>query len=441
MDSPFAPPDPPVEPPYRSSPTPTLTAPRSWPIHPDGQPVRELDHAPDRLADPLLGPPVAAQSVVMDTAVLPNRAGRRGLIIAICACVVCAAGAFAIAKATVSDDKPESSAAATTTVAPAISASANIPANIPAGNTSSGLDVIGIVATIRPSVVKVAVEIDGGVQGSGEGVGTGVILTADGEILTNAHVVAGATKVRVVLDGQTEPIDAEVLGVDAGNDLALIKIDKTGLPVMAFADSDTVRVGQPVVAMGYALDLEGDVSVTSGIVSALNRSMVTDEGALDGLVQTDAAISSGNSGGPLVDATGAMIGINTAVARGDAMNAANNIGFAISTKEINGLLERLRTGGTSQAPQGYLGIGVEDRHDGGSGAIVTDVESGSAADTLGLQVGDIVTKVNGVPINGQAGLIGAIRDSAPRDEISVEYTHDGKALSGTATLDARPPGG
>ena len=416
-------------------------------MHPGGQPVQPTHLAPDPPPVAPVGPPVAPQSVVMDTAVLPSRARKRGVIIAVAACIVSAVGAYAIAKATVSDDKSDNAAPTATTIAPAISTSATTPgnpsaapsANAPGGNTSSGLDVIGIVAKIRPSVVKVAVEINGGVQGSGEGVGTGVILTSDGEILTNAHVVADASKVRVVLDGETEPIDATVLGVDVGNDLALIKVDKTGLPTMAFADSDKVQVGQPVVAMGYALDLEGDVSVTSGIISALNRSMVTDNGALDGLLQTDAAISSGNSGGPLVDASGAMIGINTAVARGDATNAANNIGFAISTKEINRLLDRLKTGGTTQVAQGYLGIGVEDRHDGGSGASVTDVESGSPADKLGLQVGDVVTKVNGVAINGQAGLIAAIRDSAPGDKITVEYTHDGTAESGTATLATRPP--
>ena len=439
MDSPFAPPEAPVEPPYRTTPTPTLlTAPGSWPVHPGGQPVQ---HAPDPAPAPPQGPPVAPASVVMETAVLPSRPRRRGVVMAVVACVLSAVGAYAIAKASVSDDKSDAAVAASTTVAPAISTSATTSANAPSGNTSSLLDVIGIVAKIRPSVVKVAVEINGGVQGTGEGVGTGVILTGDGEILTNAHVVADASTVRVVLDGQTEPIDATVLGVDVGNDLALIKIDKTGLPTMNFADSDKVQVGQPVVAMGYALDLEGDVSVTSGIISALNRSMVTDNGALDGLLQTDAAISSGNSGGPLVDATGAMIGINTAVARGDATNAANNIGFAISTKEINRLLDRLKTGGTTQAAQGYLGIGVADRHDGGSGAVVTDVGSGSPAAELGLQVGDVVTKVNGVAINGQAGLIAAIRDSAPGDEVTIDYTHDGTAESGTATLDTRPPGG
>jgi S1-C subfamily serine protease len=437
MDSPFAPPEAPVEPPYRTTPSPTLAEPRSWPVHPGGQPVQPS--ADLRSAFPQ-GPPVAAQSVVLDTAVLPDRP-RRGVLIAVVACILSAVGAYAIAKATVSDHKTSSASPSATTIAPAVDTSAtNTPANAPASSAGSTLDVVAVVAKIRPSVVKVAVEIDGGAQGSGEGIGTGVILTADGEILTNAHVVSDAATVRVVLDGQSDPIDAKVLGFDVGNDLAVIKIDKTGLPTIKFADSDAVRVGEPVVAMGYALDLEGDVSVTSGIISALNRSMVTETGALDGLLQTDAAISSGNSGGPLVDATGAMIGINTAVARGDATNTATNIAFAISTKEINRLLDRLTTGGTEQAAQGYLGVGVEDRHDGGSGAVVTDVQSGSPADKLGLHVGDVVTSVNGVEVNGQAGLIAAIRDSAPGDKVVVEYTHDGTAESGTATLATRPPG-
>jgi S1-C subfamily serine protease len=443
MDSPFAPPLPPVEPPYRTSPEPvyanstsavggtvaTARAPLAgWPVQPGGLP--SATNPPS--------PPPASSSVVMETAVLPKRNRHRGVLIAVAACVVSAGVAFAIAR--VSSDDKSNSAASSTSLVPAVNTSASAGA-VPIGNPTSGLDVIAIVAKIRPSVVKVAVDIDGGISGSGEGVGTGVILTADGEILTNAHVVADASKVRVVLDGQTEPIDAKVLGFDVGNDLALIKIDKTGLSVMSVADSDNVRVGQPVVAMGYALDLEGDVSVTSGIISALNRSMVTDNGALDGLLQTDAAISSGNSGGPLVDAAGEMIGINTAVARGDEINTANNIAFAISTKEINRILDRLRSAGSTDQPaQGYLGIGVEDRHDGGSGAIVSEVQPDSPADKLGLKVGDVVTHVNGVAINGQAGLIAAIRDSAPGDEITVDYSRDGKAESGKTTLAARPGG-
>ena len=417
MTYPFAPPELPVEPPYSAQHTAPTAAP--WPV-------------------------AAQPSVVMGEAVLPRRGGhrRRNVMLIIGACLLSAVGAFAIARASVSDDAQSTASDQTP------STSSQSPVTITTAATGSGesvsgaagLDVIGIVAKIHSSVVKVSVDIAASAtSGAGEGVGTGVILTPDGEILTNAHVVADASKVRVLLDGQSDPVDAKVLGVDVGNDLALLKIDGKDLPVMTLADSSKVKVGQPVVAMGYALDLEGDASVTAGIVSALNRSMVTDSGALNGLIQTDAAISSGNSGGPLVNASAEMIGINTAVARGDSTNAANNIGFAISTKEIEKIIDQLKTSGsTDKRVEGYLGIGVEDRHDGGRGAIVSDVQTGSPADKIGLKVGDVVTHIDGVEINGQGGLIAAIRDSAPGDKVTIDYSRNGKDMSGTATLVARP---
>ena len=416
MTSPFAPPELPAEPPY-SVPHGSPQA-VDWPVAPHG-------------------------SVVLGDAVLPKGDHRRrNVLIVVAACLLSAIGAFAVARASTSGDTKSAATPATITTSAGSSSPVTVaPATVPPGESAGGaggLDVISIVARIRNSVVKVSVDVSSS-AGKGEGVGTGVILTAAGQILTNAHVVADATAVRVLLDGQSEPVDAKVLGMDVGNDLALLEIDGKDLPVMTLADSASVHVGQPVVAMGYALDLEGDASVTSGIVSALNRSMITDEGALDGLIQTDAAISSGNSGGPLVDAAGEMIGINTAVARGDATNAANNIGFAISTKEITKIVGQLQTAGnTDTRVEGYLGIGVEDRHDGGRGAIVAEVQAGSPADKLGLKVGDVVTHVDGAEINGQGGLIGAIRDSAPGDKVTIEYSRDGMSITGDATLVARP---
>ena len=424
MDSPFAPPELPLEPPY-STPHHVAAVP-VWPVPPVGAP--------------------AGSTVVLDHAVMPDRrAGRRKVwAIGVVACLLGVGGAFALSRLA-DDDMTAPAAAASGASSPSSGTETATPGSLvpaAASDGAKGLDVVGIVAKIRSTVVKVAVDISGsGGGGGGEGVGTGVILTPDGEILTNAHVVADASKVRVVLDGQSEPVDAKVLGIDVGNDLALLKIEGRDLPVMQLADSDTVQIGQAVVAIGYALDLEGDPSVTAGIISALDRSMVTDNGALDGLLQTDAAISSGNSGGPLVDAAGAMIGINTAVARGDSSNAANNIGFAISTREIEKIIDRLKTSGsTDKRIEGYLGIGVDDRHDGGRGAIVSEVQDGSPAAKLGLRVGDVVTHVNGVEINGQGGLIAAIRDSAPGDTVSVDYSRGGTAMSGNVTLVARPQG-
>ncbi|MFM9112577.1 MAG: S1C family serine protease, partial [Actinomycetota bacterium] len=202
--------------------------------------------------------------------------------------------------------------------------SSNAPvqlSEVGADDPSIGDTVIAQVANVlADSVVTISSVVDDGFE-SGEATGTGVVLTADGEILTNAHVVDGASEVRVRFAGETEPRMAKVTASEIGNDLALLKIDATGLKPVTFAQPDTVRVGDTVVAIGYALALDGGPTVTSGIISALKRTIVTDSGALNGLIQTDAPISSGNSGGPLVNLRGEVVGINTAVARGDAMSA------------------------------------------------------------------------------------------------------------------------
>ena len=198
-------------------------------------------------------------------------------------------------------------------------------------------------------------------------------------------------------------------------------------------------VGDSVVAVGYALALDGGPSVTSGIVSALNRTLTDSNGALDGLIQTDAAISSGNSGGPLINLNGQVIGINTAVANGNNNTAANNIGFAIGVAEVQRVAALLRAdaGGAVRA-QGYLGISLSDRKDGGAGAVISEVQADSPADKAGLKVNDIVLEINGQAITGQGALIAIVRDSAPGDVIKIKVERDGVVKDLTATLVARP---
>ena len=310
---------------------------------------------------------------------------------------------------------------------------------VDSNDPSIGDTVIAQVANVlADSVVTISSVVDDGFE-SGEATGTGVVLTADGEILTNAHVVDGATEVRVRFAGETEPRNAKVIASEIGNDLALLKIDATGLKPATFAQPDTVRIGDTVVAIGYALALDGGPTVTSGIISALKRTIVTDSGALNGLIQTDAPISSGNSGGPLVNLRGEVVGINTAVARGDAMSAANNVGFSIGVEEVLRVVEQLRAqaNGTSRQ-EGYLGVGLEGRTDGGQGAIITEVESDSPADVAGIKVDDVVLSVNGEPITGQAGLVAAIRDRSPGDTVEIEILRGGERVTVEATLVARP---
>ena len=288
------------------------------------------------------------------------------------------------------------------------------------------------------SVVTISSSVDSGLS-EGEATGTGVVVTSDGEILTNAHVVEGATEVRVRFAGDTEPVVAEVLAADAGNDLALLKVNATGLTAATFAKPGSVRVGDQVVAIGYALALDGGPSVTTGIVSAMKRTIFTESGALNSLIQTDAAISSGNSGGPLANMRGEVVGINTAVARGDTNSSANNIGFAISVDEVLAVLEQLREQAAGDArAEGFLGVSLEPRTDGGVGSIISNVQSGSPAQEAGIVTGDIVLAVDGEPVNGQAGLVAAIRDRSPGDSVSIELVRNGERLTLTATLVARP---
>lgn len=311
----------------------------------------------------------------------------------------------------------------------------------PVVSDAEASDISGVAQAaqrVANSVVTISSSVDGGFS-EGEATGTGVVVTSGGEILTNAHVVEGASEVRVRFAGDTEPVIAQVVAADSGNDLALLKVNATGLTAATFAKPGSVRVGDQVVAIGYALALDGGPSVTTGIVSALRRTIFTDSGALNSLIQTDAAISSGNSGGPLVNMRGEVVGINTAVARGDTNSSANNIGFAISVDEVLAVLEQLRNQASGDArEEGFLGVSLEPRVDGGVGSIISTVQAGSPAQEAGFVVGDIVLAVDGEPVNGQAGLVAAIRDRSPGDSITIELVRDGERLTLTATLVARP---
>jgi serine protease Do len=213
-------------------------------------------------------------------------------------------------------------------------------------------DVQAILAKVEPAVVSIDTT---GVRRGGEveGAGTGMILTADGEVLTNDHVIAGASSVTVTLFGQTIPLPAKVIGTDPTQDLALLQIEgQHGLPTVELGDSNQALVGDGVLAIGNALALSGGLTVTEGIVSSKDRSLTTTNEItgrtenLSGLLQTDAAINSGNSGGPLVNSLGQVIGMNTAVAESTQGNApAQNIGFAIAIDTIKPLLAGLRVGG------------------------------------------------------------------------------------------------
>jgi len=278
------------------------------------------------------------------------------------------------------------------------------------------------------------------------GEGSGFIISADGYVLTNNHVVEDADQIKVGLQNGDE-VDATVVGTDPSIDLALLKIDDDeDLSVLPMGDSDSLRVGEWVIAIGNPLDYEHTVTV--GVVSAKERRVQiggTDSGVVS-FIQTDAAINFGNSGGPLIDARGNVIGINTAIRRA---NYAEGIGFALPINHARRVIEQLRE--TGSVKRGYVGItmnregideaareylGLPDT----DGVIIDDVASGGPADTAGLRKDDVIRKVNGEPVRNNLDLIGKISSHQPGDEVALEVYRAGKTLVLRATLADRDEG-
>jgi len=323
---------------------------------------------------------------------------------------------------------------AATTPIPSPSGSSTTPTTAPAAGSGSSaaplsgaaLDVKGILAKVEPSVVDIVAQSR---RGTGEG--TGIIISPDGYILTNAHVVSGASTVTVSTSSSSRALTATVVGADDAHDVALIKVtDGAGnLPAAELGRSADVTVGDDVVAIGNALGLRGDPTVTRGIVSALNRTVEN----LTGMIQTDAAINPGNSGGPLVNSAGQVIGINTAV----AADGAQNIGFAIPIDRAKALADRLRAG-QGPAPTAFLGVSTTDTADGSGGAQVVDVVAGGPAQKGGLAVGDLIVTFDGKPVATADALSGLVQAHQPGDTVQVVVERNGASRTVTVTLGTKP---
>jgi S1-C subfamily serine protease len=302
--------------------------------------------------------------------------------------------------------------------------------------------IAAAVGRVLPSVVNVRTTSFGG----GEGGGSGVIFDRNGLILTNNHVVEGTTSVTVSFndDRHSEPLPAEVVGTEPERDLAVLRVDANDLSPVQLARSSALRLGDPVIAIGFPLDL--GITVTSGIVSGLDRTLEGREGDLTGLLQTDAAINPGNSGGPLVDRAGRLVGINTAGIREDG---TEGIGFAIAIDGALPVIERLSRGAPSS--EVWLGVSFSSVDSESAavqlgldssirGAAITVVYPGGAGEKAGLAVGDVITVADDVPIRNANALQELLATRKAGDDVDLELIDSRGPRLVTVTVARRTPG-
>ena len=268
--------------------------------------------------------------------------------------------------------------------------------------------------------------------------GSGVIISEDGLILTNSHVVEGANFVLVTLTDDRS-FSAEIVGTDPISDLAVLRIDADDLPTLSFGDSETLRIGEPVVAIGNALALEGGPTVTAGVVSAVGRSVSVSDGELSDLVQTDAAINPGNSGGPLLNMNSEIIGINTAIDR-----TQPGIGFAMGTGTINRVVDQLIA--TGEVVRGYLGVTLATVNpviamrfdlDVDEGVLITNVLNGTPAADAGIEPRDVAINFNGEVLTSSTEFIHLIRTSPIGEELQITIVREGEELTFSVVLAVR----
>jgi putative serine protease PepD len=324
------------------------------------------------------------------------------------------------------------------------SATVNRPASVIPAADGAEMDIRAVLDVVQPSVVTIEV---GGRQGGGVfgSAGSGVIISDDGLILTNAHVIQSAGEITVrFFDGETA--EATLVGSFPDDDVALVQAEGVSDLVPAtLGESSELQVGDEVVAIGNALDLTGQPTVTRGIVSALGREIDGQGVTLQDLIQTDAAINPGNSGGPLVAADGTVVGINTAI-----IDGSQNIGFAIAIDAIEPLIDDIREGNAEITPDTpFLGVSTADISDvaaavlerfgvdaDAEGAFVVEVVPGSGAADAGLQEGDLIVAIDGESISTSAEVRDGVRGHEPGDEVELRIERDGEAQTLTAELGA-----
>jgi putative serine protease PepD len=318
------------------------------------------------------------------------------------------------------DAAPGTAPAATTTV--------NRPVAAPAGSIAE------IYERTIPGVVTITAQTSGGgpFGGQATSTGSGWVLDADGHIVTNQHVVEDADEVTVTFhDG--EEATARVVGTDRSTDVALLELNDVpaDLEALETGSADELQIGDPVIAIGSPFGLEG--TVTTGIVSAKDRQLRAPDGfTIDGAIQTDAALNHGNSGGPLLDADGRVVGMNSQIASESGGN--DGVGYAVPIETIRTVVEQLESGG--RVEYAYLGVQIGDAAD--RGAQIGEVRDDSPAEDAGLRAGDVVIEVDGEEIPDGDALRRAVAERKPGDEVELEVERDGDTETIRVTLGTRP---
>ena len=322
---------------------------------------------------------------------------------------------------------------------PIVSAFLGTPGSPESGQLPSIADLVDSVEEVVASISVESVNRGLFFEFTDEGAGTGIIMSSDGYIVTNYHVIHDVIAVRVDLPNG-DSYDARIVGWDVVTDLAVLKIESdTALPVVEWGNSESMRVGDWVVALGNALSLKGGPTVTLGIISALGRTVPTERGPLYDMIQTDAAINKGNSGGPLVSLDGKVIGISTAM-----LSQAQGIGFAVSSETALPVIESLIEHGEVVRPS--MQVSVEDVTPAianrmglnvREGVIITRLTQRGAAFNAGLQVGDVITSLDGIPTKGVSEFLTLLWSYEVGDSVEVSYNRSNKLFEATVELSER----
>jgi S1-C subfamily serine protease len=319
----------------------------------------------------------------------------------------------------------------------------------PGGSSTGTFNASAVAAKVTPAIVNINTKLATG----GAAAGTGLIVSSSGEVLTNDHVVRGSTSIAVTVQGRSQTYTAHVVAVNQSQDVALIQLEgASSLPTVRLADSTQLKVGDPVIAVGNALGQGGAPRVTQGSITALDQTITASEGGsqsetLNGMIESDAVIYQGDSGGALVNAAGQVVGMITAGQAQGFRSAASNVGYAVTSNTALGVVNRIRAGeqaaDLTYGQVGYMGVSAQTLTAAGatqvglnvnSGALVVGVQPGSPAEAGGIAQGSAITSVGGTAVTSTTDLGTAIKSHKPGEKVAVTWVDRSGSHTSTVTL-------